>query len=68
MVAEALADVYLLSHAAVFVGSLSSTFGAFASRVAHARRGYRHTAYIDGDDNPPTGSIFHFPRQSGRSL
>ena len=54
MVTEAIADIYLLSRASVFVGSISSTFGTVASQCGLQSRGPGGTAkkvyYIDGAD------------------
>jgi len=54
MVTEAIADIYLLSQASVFVGSTSSTFGTFSSQCGMQTRGPgggpKRLLYIDGAD------------------
>ena len=54
MVTEAIADIYLLSQASVFIGSISSTFGTVASQCGLQSRGPGGAAkkvyYIDGAD------------------
>ena len=54
MVTEAVADLHLLSLASVFIGSTSSTFGAFSSQCGMQSRGHigapKRINYVDASD------------------